>query len=48
MDGSELGILLNESVSKGISERANGCFVSSLAGSRRAGHPDDERKREKR
>ncbi len=45
---SELGILLNESVSKGVSERANGCFVSSLAGTRRAGHTDDEHTREKR
>jgi hypothetical protein len=45
---SELGILLNESVSKGVSERANGCFVSSLAGTRRAGRTDDERTREKR
>ena len=45
---SELGILLNESVSKGVSERANGCFVSSLAGTRRAGGTDDEHTREKR
>src|SRR5437899_3441415 len=40
---SEFGILVNESVSKGISERANGCFVSNLAGTRRAGRTDDER-----
>src|SRR6266516_7059885 len=40
---SEFGILLNESVSKGISERANGCFVSNLAGTRRAGRTDEER-----
>lgn len=44
---SEFGILLNESVSKSISERANGCFVSSLAGTRGAGRTDDERTREK-
>ena len=45
---SEFGILLNERLSKGISERANGCFVSTLAGTRRAGHTNDERTREKR
>ena len=45
---SELGILLNGSVSKGVSERANGCFVSSLAGTRRADGTDDEHTREKR
>src|SRR5262249_285341 len=45
---SEFGILLNESLSKGISERANGCFVSSIAGARRAGRTDDERPRKKR
>src|SRR5438552_11921981 len=45
---SEFGILLNESLSKGISERANGCFISSLAGTRRAGRTDDEGKCEKR
>ena len=39
---SEFGILLNESLSKGISERANGCFVLSLAGTRRAGRTDAE------
>ena len=45
---SEFGILLNESLSKGISERANGCFISSLAGTRGAGRTDDEGKCEKR
>src|SRR5207247_3790202 len=45
---SEFGILLNESVSKGIAKRANGSFVSSLAGTRRAGRTDDERTYEKR
>src|SRR6266550_8735227 len=44
---SEFGILLNESVSKGIAKRANGSFVSSLAGTRRAGRNDDERTCEK-
>ncbi len=44
---SELGILLNESVSKGITERANGSF-SILAGTRRARRNDDEPTREKR
>ena len=34
---SEFGILLNESLGKGISERANGCFVLSLAGTGKAG-----------
>ena len=45
---SEFGILLNESLSKGISERANRCFISILAGTRRAGRTDAERTREKR
>ncbi len=45
---SEFGILLDESVRKGISERANGCFVSSLAGTRKAARTDDERTSEKR
>ena len=45
---SEVGILLNERLSKGISESANGCFVSSLAGTRRTGRPDDERTCEER
>jgi hypothetical protein len=45
---SEFGILLNESLSKGISKRANRCFISSLAGTRRAGRTDAERTREKR
>jgi hypothetical protein len=45
---SEFGILLNESLSKGISERANGCFVSSLAGTRSAARTNDERTCEKR
>src|SRR5262245_20120499 len=40
--GSELGILLNERFGKGISERANGCFVLSPAGTRRAGGTDAE------
>src|SRR2546427_9298718 len=40
---SEFGVLLNESVGKGISERANGCFVLSLAGTRGASRTDDER-----
>src|SRR5262249_39808500 len=39
---SELGILLNERLGKGISECANGCFVLSLAGTRRAGRTDAE------
>src|SRR5258708_31441420 len=43
---SELGILLNESVSKGVSESANVCFVSSLAGTRKSGRADDEPKSE--
>src|SRR5215471_11314778 len=42
----EFGILLNESLSKAISERANGGFVSSIAGARRA--TDDERTRKER
>uniref|UniRef100_UPI0021DF808D hypothetical protein n=1 Tax=Edaphobacter bradus TaxID=2259016 RepID=UPI0021DF808D len=45
---SEFGILLKESVSKGISEPANGCFVSSRGGIRRGGRTDDERACEKR
>ena len=45
---SEFGILLNESLSKGISERANGSFVSRLEGARKAGRTDDERTCEKR
>ncbi len=45
---SEFGILPDESVRKGISERANGCFVSSLAGTRKAARTDDERTCEKR
>jgi hypothetical protein len=44
----EFGILLNESPSEAISERANGCFVSSLAGTREAGRTDHERTREQR
>ena len=44
---SEFGVLLNESVGKGISERANGYFVLSLAGTRRAGRTDGERKCER-
>ena len=43
-----LGIFLNESLSKGISERADGCFVFSLAGTRRAGCTGDKRTCEKR
>src|SRR5258708_2855107 len=45
---SEFGILLNESVSKGISDSANVCFVSSLAGTRSTGRTDNERTCEKR
>ena len=45
---SEFGILLKKSLSKVISERANGCFVSSLAGIRKAARTDDERTCEKR
>src|SRR4029077_7589607 len=45
---SEFGILLNEGLSKGISERANGRFVSSLPGTRRAARTDDERICQKR
>src|SRR5215470_9239866 len=44
---SLFGILLNESLGKVVSERANGCFVLSLAGTRRTGHTDDERTCEK-
>ena len=45
---SEFGILLDESLSKRITEGANGCFVLSPTGSRRAGRADDERAGEKR
>src|SRR5262249_14744386 len=44
---SEFCILLNETLSKGISERANGGFVSSIAGTRSAGRADNEGTREK-
>ncbi len=45
---ADFGILLNEGFSKGISELTNGCLVSRLAGTRRAGRTDDERTCEKR
>ena len=45
---SEFGILLNESLSKCISERTNACFVSSLVGTRGANRTDNERTCKKR
>ena len=45
--GSEFGILVNESLGKGISERAYGRFVSSVAGTRKASRANDKRARQK-
>ena len=42
------GILLNKLLGKAVSQRANGCFVSRLGRTRKAGSSHDERTCEKR